>query len=66
MEWNWQIKLLNINRQSGEFQPGDKVMVFLPVPAEPLQAIFNGPNKVIEKLGPVDYLIAIPDRRKWN
>jgi len=46
------------------FTPGEKVIVLLPVPGKPLQAKYHGPYTVLEQLGPVDYVIATPDRRK--
>ena len=46
------------------FAPGDKVLVLLPMPGKPLHAKFHGPYIVEEQLGPVDYIIATPDRRK--
>jgi len=46
------------------FLPGDKVLVLLPIPGKPLHAKFHGPYTVEEQLGPVDYVISTPDRRK--
>ena len=46
------------------FQPGDKVLVLLPMPGKPLHAKYHGPYSVEQQLGPVDYVIATPDRRK--
>ena len=46
------------------FVPGDKVLVLLPIPGKPLHAKFHGPYIVEEQLGPVDYVIATPDRRE--
>jgi len=46
------------------FQPGDKVLVLLPIPGHPLHAKFHGPYVVEQQLGPVDYVISTPDRRK--
>ena len=46
------------------FTPGEKVLVLLPVPGKPLQAKYHGPYTVSEQLGPVDYVIETPDRRK--
>ena len=46
------------------FVPGDKVLVLLPIPGKPLHAKFHGPYTVEEQLGPVDYVISTPDRRK--
>jgi len=46
------------------FSPGEKVMVLLPIPGKPLHAKYHGPYSVVEQVGPVDYIIATPDRRK--
>ena len=49
------------------FSPGEKVMVLLlPIPGKPMQARYHGPYAVVEQVGPVDYVIATPDRRKTN
>ena len=46
------------------FVPGDKVLVLLPIPGKPLHAKFHEQYVVEEQLGPVDYVISTPDRRK--
>jgi len=46
------------------FQPGDKVLVLMPMPEKPLHAKYHGPYAVEQQLGPVDYIITTPDRRK--
>ena len=46
------------------FQPGDKVLVLLPMPGKPLHAKYHGPYTVEQQLGPVDYVVSTPDRRK--
>jgi hypothetical protein len=46
------------------YEPGQLVLVCLPVRGNPLQAKYCGPYKVVQRLGPVDYLIATPNRRK--
>ena len=46
------------------FEPGDEILALLPLPGHPLQAKFSGPYKALEKLGPVDYVIDTPNRRK--
>jgi len=38
--------------------------VLLPIPGHPFQAKFHGPYVVEQRLDPVDYVIATPDRRK--
>jgi hypothetical protein len=46
------------------FKPGDKVLMLLPIPGSPLELKLHGPYVVAEKLGPVDYVISTPERRK--
>ncbi len=46
------------------FQPGDLVLVLLPVPGSALQAKFDGPYAVEKKLSETDYVISTPDRRR--
>jgi len=46
------------------FDPGQLVLVCLPVRGNPLEAKYCGPYKVLQRIGPVDYEIATPDRRK--
>ncbi|KAJ8040905.1 hypothetical protein HOLleu_15350 [Holothuria leucospilota] len=47
-----------------EFKPGDKVLVFLPVSGQPLQARFQGPYVIERKVIDTDYVILTPDKRK--
>ncbi|KAJ8032010.1 hypothetical protein HOLleu_25409 [Holothuria leucospilota] len=47
-----------------EFRPGDKVLVFLPVSGQPLQARFQGPYVIERKVSDTDYVILTPDKRK--
>ena len=46
------------------FDPGDKVLVFLPITGQPLSAKFSGPYEVEKKISNVNYLIKIPDRKR--
>jgi len=46
------------------FVPGQKVLALLPLPGKHLQAKYFGPYVIEQQLGPVDYVIATPDRRK--
>jgi hypothetical protein len=46
------------------FEPGDKVLVLFPVTGKPLQAKYMGPYVIDKKVGPLDYLVHTPDRRK--
>jgi len=45
-------------------KPGDKVLVLLPVSGKPLHDKYHGPYAVEQQLGPADYIISTPDRRK--
>ncbi|KAJ8047941.1 hypothetical protein HOLleu_00063 [Holothuria leucospilota] len=49
-----------------EFKPGDKVLVFLPVSGQPLQARFQGPYVIERKVSDTDYVILTPDKRKYK
>ena len=46
------------------YEVGDEVLVLLPMLSKPLQAKYHGPYVIVEKLGPVDYVVKTPDRRK--
>ena len=46
------------------FQPGDKVMVLLPILGSALSARFEGPFDIIKKLSATDYVISTPERRR--
>ena len=46
------------------FKPGDKVLVFLPIPGHPLQARFYGPYEIESKISDVNYVVKTPGRRK--
>ena len=46
------------------YEPGQEILAFLPLTGNPLKAKFCGPYRVLQKLGPVDYLIDTPNRRK--
>ncbi|XP_065894244.1 uncharacterized protein [Dysidea avara] len=50
--------------RSRTFQPGDQVLVLLPIHGQPLQARYCGPYTVEQKVNDVDYLIQTPGRRK--
>lgn len=39
------------------FQPGDKVLVFLPVPGQPLQAKYSGPYEIENKINDLNYIV---------
>jgi hypothetical protein len=48
------------------FQPGDKVLVFLPVPCQPLKAKYCGPYEIETKINNLNYIVKTPGRRKQN
>ncbi len=52
------------NTVTRNFQAGDKVLAFLPVPGTPLQARYFGPYVVKKKVSDLNYVIVTPDRRK--
>ena len=44
------------------FEPGDKVLLLLPVSGKPLSAKYTGPYRVKQKLNSLNYVIETPDR----
>ena len=46
------------------FQPGEKVLVLIPVSNGPFEAKYSGPYTVKEKVDDLNYIINTPDRRK--
>ena len=46
------------------FNPGDKVLVFFPIPGHPLQARYDGPYEIEKKVSDTDYIVKTPGRRK--
>ena len=47
-----------------QLRTGDKVLILLPVPGEPLRAKFCGPYEVEKKVNDLNYVVSTPDRRK--
>ncbi|XP_071944659.1 uncharacterized protein [Antedon mediterranea] len=47
-----------------EFSPGDEVLLLLPSSNDALEAKWQGPYKVLRKLGPVNYEVETNDKRK--
>ena len=45
------------------FDPGEKVLILLPIPGDPLRARGSGPCVVEQKVSDVDYVIRTPDRQ---
>ncbi|KAI2658155.1 Transposon Ty3-I Gag-Pol polyprotein [Labeo rohita] len=52
--------------QPREFQPGDRVMVLVPTAACKFLATWQGPYTVIERVGPVNYRLRQPGRRRTD
>ena len=47
-----------------QLRTGDKVLILLPVPGEPLRAKFCVPYEVEKKVNDLNYVVSTPDRRK--
>ena len=47
-----------------DFNPGDNVLVLLPIHGNPLQARYSGPYTIEQRVNDVDYVVNTPDRRK--
>ena len=45
-----------------EFEVGERVLVLLPIPGNPLFAKYSGPWKVAKKISKLNYLIETPTR----
>lgn len=52
------------NARNRYLKPGDKVLVFLPIPGHPLQARYYGPYEIERKISDVNYVVSTPGRRK--
>ena len=52
------------NTKVRSFKPGDRVLMFLPIPNQSLHAKFFGPYVIEEKNDDLDYVVLTPDRRK--
>lgn len=48
------------------FQPDDRVLILLPIPATSLQARYSGPYIVKKKINDCDYLVSTPERRRGS
>ena len=46
------------------FDVGERVLVLLPLPGNPLKATFSGPWKIVKKVSNQNCLIETPTRRK--
>lgn len=54
----------DLKSQIREFSPGDKVLLFLPIPGSPLKSKFTGPYVISHKVSDCNYVVQTPDRRK--
>ncbi|KAJ8356897.1 hypothetical protein SKAU_G00196910 [Synaphobranchus kaupii] len=54
-----QARIYNRGAQPREFAPGDKVLVLVPTSECKFLAKWNGPYEVIEKMGTVNYQVAV-------
>ncbi|XP_066940971.1 uncharacterized protein [Macrobrachium rosenbergii] len=54
----------DIGAQKRSFNPGDRVLVLLPIPGNPLRAQFSGPWKILKKCNDVNYNIETPGKRR--
>ncbi|XP_047479369.1 uncharacterized protein LOC125032316 [Penaeus chinensis] len=64
---NVQIKMKSshdLKSQTRVFSPGDKVLLFLPIPGNPLKSKFIGPYVVSHKVSDYNYVVQTPGRRK--
>ncbi|XP_076055262.1 uncharacterized protein LOC143033653 [Oratosquilla oratoria] len=52
------------NSKLRTFSPGDQVLLYLPIPGDPLQAKYKGPYEVLSRASDLNYIIKTPDRRK--
>ncbi|KAL0199468.1 hypothetical protein M9458_008008, partial [Cirrhinus mrigala] len=59
-----QQQLYNRVAQPREFHPGDKVMVLVPTAACKFLTTWQGPYTVIEQVGPINYRLRQPGRRR--
>ena len=59
-----QKKWYDWNSRKRGFQQGDMVLLLLPTSTNKLLARWQGPYRVAKKIGIVDYLIEMPDRRR--
>lgn len=46
------------------FEVGQLVLVFLPMNGKLLDAKYQGPYKILQRIGPIDYVIELHDKRK--
>lgn len=47
-----------------KFDPGDQVLILLPIPGQPLFPKFQGPYTIVSQSNEVNYVVRTPDKRK--
>ena len=52
----------NVKRRN--FLVGERVLVLLPIPGNPLYARYSGPWRIVKKVNELNYLVETPSRRK--
>ena len=57
-------KQFDTKAKARHFFPGDEVLLFLPIPGNPLKSKFTGPYVISQKLSDLNYVVKTPDRRK--
>ena len=59
-----KMKDFDVKSVKREFQPGELVLLFLPVRKSPFQTSYQGPHKVVAKENCLNYIIETPGHRK--
>ena len=54
----------DLTTKEREFNPGDKVLVLLPIIGNPLQARYHGPHVIEKRISNLNYIIQTSDRSK--
>ena len=57
-------QLFDKKSKKRNFDQGEKVLIMLPIPGDPLHGRYSGPYVVEKKLSDVNYVIQSPDRQK--
>lgn len=54
----------DVKSKSRAFDPGDKVLLFLPIPGHALKSKYSGPYIVSQRLTNLNYVVHTPDRKR--
>ena len=57
-------KLYDHCTERHEFNPGSQVLALMPVDGSPFQAKYAGPYTIVQRNSDLNYIIAMPGRRK--